>query len=80
MKVKELIAKLNKHDQERDVLCFTEEEGLLADGHIFRLLDIESVDANDAEQRRGEDSVPTMKLGKSDSSRRFVFLHVVGDF
>jgi hypothetical protein len=80
MKVKELIDVLKTHDQELDVLCYTEEAGLLADGHTFRLLDIEGVGSSKGERRRGDDDVPTMKFGEFGPATKGVFLHVVGKF
>ena len=80
MKVRELIAKLSKLDQEFDVLCYTEDRDLLANKHGFRLLDIDSVEVSEGERRRGDDQVPTLKLGKSPHSEKFVFINVVSDF
>jgi hypothetical protein len=80
MKVKELVARLNTLDQELQILCYTEDEPLLAEGHSFRLLDIESVDVSEGEMRRGGDNLPTLKLGKGPSSVKLAMISVVGEF
>ena len=80
MKVRELVAKLSKLDQELDVLCYTEDSDLLPEKHMFRLLEIDGVEESEGERRRGDDQVPTLKLGKSPHSERLVFINVVSDF
>lgn len=80
MKVSELIAKLSKLEQGLDVLCYTEEESLLNDGHGFRVLEIEDVDTTSAERVRMEDGSPTLKLIAGPNSSQFVFLHVTSDY
>jgi hypothetical protein len=43
MKIKDLLEKLSKIDPNADVICYTEDESLLLDGHMFRVLEIESI-------------------------------------
>ena len=80
MKVRELIEALSAFDGELDVMCYTEAEDLVPAGHMFRLLDINGVDASDGEKRRGDDRVPTLILGRSAISTRHVFLNVTPEF
>lgn len=80
MKVKQLIDLLEKYDRETDVLCYTEEEAHLSKRHGFRLFDIESIDIVEAEKRRGEDQVPSLKFGKSDLSEKHVIIQIISDF
>jgi hypothetical protein len=80
MKVRELIAKLSGHDQELDVLCYTEDSGFLPEKHLFRLLEIDDVVESEGERLRGEDHIPTLKLGNSSNSEKFALINVVSDF
>ena len=80
MKVKDLIAELEKFDPELDVVCYSEDEALLPPGHLFRLFDIEDVAASEGEWRKGDDGVPSMKFVSSESARKHVFIHVTSDF
>jgi hypothetical protein len=80
MKVKELVEALGKLDPQLEVLCYTEEQDLLAKNHMFRLLDIESVEVSEGTQVRGQDGVPSLKLGKGDLSKKFAFINVMSDF
>lgn len=76
MTVRELIEGLQRFDPKLEVLCYTEDSELQAEGHMFMLLDIVGVDAAEGEKRRGDDRVPTMKLGKTPYSQQFVSLDV----
>ncbi len=80
MKVKELIAELEKLNPEADVLCYTEDEQFIPDGHIFRLLDIETVSTSKARKRRGEDHIPTLKFGDSELAKDHILIQVLSDF
>jgi hypothetical protein len=79
MKVKDLLEKLSKVDPNSDVVCYSEDESLLLDGHIFRVLELESVDSVVAEKCR-TDGVGTLKIGKSDASKNLVTLNITTDF
>lgn len=80
MKVKDLLAALGKIDPSLDVVCYTEDEALQADGHMFRLLDIDKVSVSDAEKHRDDSGTPTLKLGKSESSSLIALVQVISDF
>lgn len=67
-------------DQDRDVLCYTEDDELLADGQLFRLLEIDSVDVAEGERLRDNNGSPTLKLGKSSISEEIICLNVSLDF
>jgi hypothetical protein len=79
MKIKDLLEKLSKFDPNADVICYTEDELLLLDGHIFKVLEIESLDSVVAEKYRS-DGVGKLKIGKSDASRNQVILNIITDF
>lgn len=80
MKLKDLIEKLNKFDGELDVLCCIDEEDFLPEGHIFRLFEINEISVTEAEKRRGDDQIPTLKFGKSDNSQKHVLINISTDF
>lgn len=80
MKLRDLLNQLSHLDPNLDVLCYTEDEALLAPDHIFRLLEIDNVDVVDAEKCRGEDQIGTFKIGKSDLSEHHVVINVTSDF
>jgi hypothetical protein len=79
MKIKDPLEKLSKLDPNADVICYTEDESLLLDGHIFRVLEIESLDLVVAEKCRSN-GVGTLKIGKSDASKNHVTLNITTDF
>lgn len=62
MKVKALIAELGKFDQDLEILGFSEDEELVPDKHIFRLLDIDGVDVAVGGRHRGDDIAPDAPL------------------
>ena len=80
MKVKDLMEELAKLDGDMEVLCYTEDEELVAVGHLFRVLDIEDVDTVHAEVFRDADGIPTLKTGRSASSELMATINVSGDF
>jgi len=80
MKVKELLAALSKLDQSLDVVCYTEDEALQVNGHMFRLLDIDNVSVSDVEMRRDDSGTLTLKIGKSELSSPIALLQVNSDF
>jgi hypothetical protein len=79
MKVQELIEKLKELDRKLEIICYTEDEEFQAKGHLFRLLDIESVEVSEGERCRA-DEVPTLKFGKGPGSEKLAFLNVTGVF
>lgn len=80
MKVKDLVQKLNKMDSELDVFCYSEAEDLLPAGHRFCLLEIEGISVIEGEKCRGDDGVPSLKLGKSQYSKKHAVINVTSDF
>ena len=80
MKVRELVEQLGSLDPEMEILCCSEDEAILPKGHGFRLLEINGVDVSEGERQRGDDEVPTLKLGKGDSAERIAVISVTCDF
>ena len=80
MKVADLIAKLEKLDHDLEVLCYTEDKAALTPGHGFALLDIQAVTETEGEMVRGDDRVPSLKLGSGPQSVKLATLEVTSDF
>lgn len=80
MKVKELISELSKLDPQLDVLCYTEDDAFLPAGHLFRLLKLDRVSVTEGEQQRGDDQVPTLKIGKGAHSVRLATIEIISNF
>lgn len=80
MTVRELQEKLSKLNPDLPVVCVSEDEKLLSERQIFRLLDIISVDVTEAEMCRLDDGTPYLKFGKSEACREIAFLDVTIDF
>jgi hypothetical protein len=80
MKVKELIKQLNQIDPDLEVLCYSEDSNLLASKHGFRLLDIDNVSIIEGKKRRGDDQIPSLKLGKTPYSQKHAVIEVTSDF
>ena len=79
MKVGEVLAKLKAFDPQLDVLCYCEDDEILAQNHGFRIFDITGIEVTEAEKRRAEDGVTSLKLGKSDHSSSHVLIEITAD-
>ncbi len=80
MKVKELLEKLSKVNQDIDVICSCEDLGIPPENHILMLFNIVSVDIVEAEKGRSEDRIPLLKFGKSPTSKKHIILEITSDF
>jgi hypothetical protein len=80
MKVRELQEYLSKFDPEINVLCYSEDEKLLAEKRGFILFDILAVSIAEAEQLRLDDDTPYLKFGRSPASVTIATLEVTSDF
>lgn len=56
------------------------DEALQAEGHMFRLLEINHVDALEGEMMRDDNGVVTLKLGNSPLSTKMASIDVTTDF
>ena len=73
MKVKELIAKLEKLDKDLEVFCYIE-----ADGHL--LYEIDEISVDDGERARLQDGKPIIKSEKGNYTTNTVLIRVTNDF
>lgn len=80
MKVKQVLEQLQQLAPELEILCYTEDNNLLPKNHGLRLLDITDISILDGERTRGEDQIPSVKIGKSASSERIAIIEVTADF
>ena len=80
MKVKDLVSKLKQLDGDLDVLCYSEDEAILAEGDIFRLLHIKAASVREAERLRNDRGLPTLKIGRSNLSEPVALIQVTTEF
>ena len=80
MKVKDLIDQLNRIDRNLEVLCYTEDTDLLPSGHGFRLFEIEAVQEVQGKKKRGDDQVPSLKIGSGPQSQAHAIIEITSDF
>ena len=73
MKVRELILQL-------DVLCYIEDDALLASKHGFRLLNILTASEVEGEMVRSDDQIPSIKFGKGQNSQKYALIEVASEF
>ena len=79
MKVCELQAKLNKLDPNLEVICYSEDEKLLAPERGFVLLDIQDVGTIRGEKLRLEDGTPYLRLD-APHSNIMAMIEITSDF
>ncbi len=79
MKVKQLIAQLQELDPDLEVLCYTEDNDVLPPNHGFRLFDITEAKMADGTRTRGEDHIPSLKLGKGPHSQPHALIDITSD-
>jgi hypothetical protein len=80
MKVRELQEQLSKLDPQLEVVCYSEDEKLLAEGRGFILLDVVAVNITEAARLRLDDRTPYLKFGKSPAASAIATLEVTTDF
>jgi hypothetical protein len=81
MKVKDLIAELQKIDPNIDVFCYTEDEIALAQGHGFRLFDIGNIEVAHGIIRCSDfDNITTLKFERGLDSLKFALIEITSDF
>ena len=79
MKVKELIAKLSKENQDLDVVCYTEDPKLLGSNPGFLLFEIQTIDEMSGERTRGKDGATGFKIDDGGPTT-VIILDVTTDF
>lgn len=81
MKVKELIAHLNKFDPNLEVLCATEDEGLVGANELVRFLDIQkTISVVEGTTGRDDSGSFTFSFGSGSGARRIVVVDVTSVF
>lgn len=80
MKVRDLQELLSKLDPQLEVLCYSEDEKLFAEGRGFILFDVLAVSAKEAEHLRLDDQTPFLKFGGSAAATSIVIVEVTADF
>lgn len=80
MKVKELIAELQKLDPEQTVLAICEDEDIVRDGRLFETFWVDSPSVVRAEASRVDVGVVEFKIGEYPGTRDHVFIHLEHKF
>jgi hypothetical protein len=80
MKVKDLQKMLANLDPELFLVCSTEDEKFLSGNEIFKLFEIDSITASEAEMFRDDNRVPRLKFGKSEGSQPIGIINLISDF
>lgn len=79
MKVKELIQKLEKLDKDLDILCYTEDEDLQTKNSSFKVFEIDELNVIEGERIRLSDETPSIKIEKTQYSKKIVLLEITSD-
>ncbi len=80
MKVKELIAELEKLNPEQTVYAYCEDEELVGNKKAFEVFMLESVTAEHFSGSRDKDDMPVMVFGHGPNSTQQVFLNLMYRF
>ena len=80
MKVRDLQEQLGELDPDLDVVCYSEDATLLAEGHGFVLFDILAVRTSEAERLRLRDQTPYLKFKSTEASGTIAIVEVTADF
>ena len=80
MKIRVLQEKLNKFDQELEVICYCEDEEFLVEGRMFVLFDVSDTSEVKAEKTRLDDGSASLKFHEGSASKRLVTLEITSAF
>ena len=80
MKVRELIAQLEKLDPNLEVYCYTEDERFATEGRPFWILDLQHVQTVNAVLSRDANHQPIAKFENSPGARTIVTIDVSSDY
>ena len=80
MKVKELQEQLRKFDPELDVVCYSEDKSLSAEGRGFVLFDLLDVRTTNAERLRLGDGTPYLRFKKTKNSDTIAIMEITSSF
>ena len=80
MKIRELQEQLSKLDPELDVVCYSEDKRLLAEGRGFILFDVLAVSTADVERLRLDDGTPYLTFDRGPASAAIATIEVTSDF
>lgn len=80
MKVKELIAKLEKLEPHLEIYGYTEDESLAKPNNPFYVFDIDNVNVQVGNTFRDEKRSPCITFGESENSRKLAFINFTTDF
>jgi len=79
MKVKDLIQKLSKLNGELEILCYTEDESLVAGGEGVKALDILDISETKLKVTRNVDHKVQLKFTGSSADRAYALIEITSD-
>lgn len=79
MKVKELLERLGKLDQNLEVLCYTEDEALTGEGNMIRALDITNVSQILLEATRHDSGEVQIKFSQKEPAKPYALFEITSD-
>ncbi len=80
MKVRELQELLSRLDPELEVICYCEDEDLLAKDREFTLFDILEISTTEVERLRLKDGSRYLKFDRGTASQTIAMLEITSDF
>lgn len=81
MKVKDLVARLSKFDPNLEVLCATEDEGLVGGDELVRFLDIQdTISPVEGTPGRDDSGAFTFSFGSGPGTRKILVIDVTSVF
>lgn len=79
MKVKELMQKLSKLNGELEILCYTEDELLIAAGEVVKALDIVDISETKLEVTRNDACKVQLKFTGTNADRSYALIEITAD-
>lgn len=79
MKVKDLMQKLSKLNGELEILCYTEDESLIADGEAVKALDIVDISETKLEVTRNDARKVQLKFTGTNIDRSYALIEITAD-
>lgn len=80
MKVRELVALLNKLDSNSNVLCSYEDEGVNSSSRESRIFEVVDIVESHGEVLRPRSGIPSLRFGLEPGSQKFVIVTLTSDF
>ncbi|MCC7419828.1 MAG: hypothetical protein IT428_06090 [Planctomycetaceae bacterium] len=80
MNVRDWIARLQKFNGDEPVVLTCEDANIRGEGRLFRLFDIDDIQITEGQLVRGDDGIPSVKIGRSSDSQSICAIDITADF